>query len=298
MLVNAGLFLLLALTWGSSFILMKRGLDAFDAVTLALLRISIATLFIMAIGFRRFVRLKSKDVRFILLVGFLGNGLPYLFFAIALAHIDSSIGGITNSLTPLFTLVVGAVMFRTPLRPLQIFGVILGLLGAVYLINPSGNAALDDNWPYALLTVLAAFLYAVSISTIKAKLQHLDSISITLFSISSVGIPAILALFLFTDFTQVLTTHELALPSLGYITILGIAGTGLAIILFNYLIKMASAMYAASITYFVPIVALGWGALDNEPITFNHLFGILAILGGIYLVNFAKIRATRRQPLN
>lgn len=285
---NAAIFVLLALTWGSSFILMKKGLIAFDAIQLALLRLAFAMLFITSIGWNKWKFFKKKDLPAILMVGFFGNGIPYLLFAWALQYIDSSIGGITNSLTPLFTLIVGAIAFKRWIRPIQIIGVALGLLGAIYLINPSGNEAMDANWPYALLTVLASFFYSISINTVNAKLSHLDSISITLFAITIVGLPSTIALFLFTDFVGVLQTDSYALASMGYISILGLLGTGLAILLFNYLIKKASPMYAASITYLVPAVALGWGALDGEPITWNHLVGFAAILSGIYLVNAGK----------
>ncbi|NVK27131.1 MAG: DMT family transporter [Flavobacteriia bacterium] len=293
-LINAGIFLLLALTWGSSFILMKKGLVAFDGVQVALLRIVYASLFILAIGWRRLNRFQKKDTAPILLVGFFGNGIPYVFFAWALMHIDSSIAGITNSLTPLFTLIVGAVVFRTRIRVLQVLGIIIGLTGALYMLNPSENVALGDNWPYALLTVAASFMYSIGINTISAKLQHLDSITITLLALVTVGIPAVFGLLLFTDFVHIVTTNPDALASLGYIAILGVMGTGVAIILFNYLIKKASALYAVSITYLVPIVALGWGFVDGEIVTPAHLIGIAAILTGVYLVNVNKMKKATR----
>lgn len=284
-IINGSIFLLLALTWGSSFILMKLGLRSFNGVEVALLRISLATCFITIVGWRSYRLLKWKDLPAILLVGYFGNGIPYVLFAWALMKVDSSIIGITNSLTPLFTLLVGVLLYKNRMRPLQIIGVLLGLFGAIYLINPGNNAALGDNWIYALLGILASFMYSIGINTISAKLQHLDSISITTFALSIVGIPAAIGLLLFTDFLQIMQTDELAWQSVGYISILGLMGTGLAIVLFNYLIKNASPLFAVSITYLVPIVAIGWGALDNEPITANHAVGIVSILIGVFLIN-------------
>lgn len=264
---------------------MKLGLRSFNGVEVALLRISLATCFITIVGWRSYRLLKWKDLPAILLVGYFGNGIPYVLFAWALMKVDSSIIGITNSLTPLFTLLVGVLLYKNRMRPLQIIGVLLGLLGAIYLINPGNNAALGDNWMYALLGILASFMYSIGINTISAKLQHLDSISITTFALSIVGIPAAIGLLLFTDFLQIMQTDELAWQSVGYISILGLMGTGLAIVLFNYLIKNASPLFAVSITYLVPIVAIGWGALDNEPITANHAVGIVSILIGVFLIN-------------
>lgn len=267
---------------------MKLGLRSFNGVEVALLRISLATCFITIVGWRSYRLLKWKDLPAILLVGYFGNGIPYVLFAWALMKVDSSIIGITNSLTPLFTLLVGVLLYKNRMRPLQIIGVLLGLFGAIYLINPGNNAALGDNWIYALLGILASFMYSIGINTISAKLQHLDSISITTFALSIVGIPAAIGLLLFTDFLQIMQTDELAWQSVGYISILGLMGTGLAIVLFNYLIKNASPLFAVSITYLVPIVAIGWGALDNEPITANHAVGIASILIGVFLINKKK----------
>ncbi len=229
------------------------------------------------------------------MVGLLGNGLPYILFAWGLTHIDSSIGGITNSLTPLFTLIVGATIFKvSTIRPLQLIGIAMGIFGAYYMLDPANNAALGENWPYALLTVAASMMYAFGVNTISAKLQHLDSITITLLALFIVGVPAVISLFLFTDFTQIVQQDPNALASLGYISILGIMGTGFAIILFNYLIKNASTLYAVSITYAVPIVALGWGVLDGEQLTIAHIIGIVAILSGVYLVNYKKMKKATR----
>ncbi len=288
---NALIFVLLALTWGSSFILMKKGLIVFDGVQVALLRVVFATLFILSFGWRKLKNFQKKDLPALSIVALFGNGIPYILFAWALMYIDSSIGGITNSLTPLFTLIVGSIIFKTRVRFLQILGIALGLFGAIYMINPGENAALGDNWPYALLPIAAAVMYGVGINTINAKLQHLDSISITLLALVIAGIPAIIALFTLTDFVHLVTSDERALMSMGYILILGVMGTGLAIILFNYLIKKSSALYAASITYLVPMVALAWGVADGELLTSAHLIGMVSILSGIYLVNAHKKKA-------
>lgn len=295
-LINAGIFVLLALTWGSSFILMKKALISFDGVQVALLRVTFAMLFILSIGWKRLSRFRRKDLPAILLVGFFGNGFPYVLFAWALMHIDSSIGGITNSLTPLFTLVVGSILFRQRIRLLQFIGIIIGILGAYYLLNPANNTTLGENWPYAMLTVLASFMYSIGINTINSRLQHLDSITITMLALTVVGIPAVIGLFAFTDFTTIVAEDSNVVSSLGYVLILGVMGTGFAIILFNYLIKKASALYAVSITYLVPVVAILWGVADGEIITTNHIFGILAILSGIYLVNANK-KVPRKIPV-
>lgn len=289
-IINAGIFVLLALTWGSSFILMKFGLKSFNGVEVALMRISFAMLFILMIGYKSFKKLRKKDLPAIVLVGFFGNGIPYALFAWAIMHIPSSVAGIMNSLTPLFTLIVGVILYKNPIRKFQVIGVLLGLFGAVYLIQSSNSQAIGGDAIYAILPIIASMMYAIGVNTISAKLQHLDSVTITTFALTVVGIPALISIFLFTDIVETLQTDPIAMASTGYIAILGLMGTGIAIILFNYLIKNASTLYAVSITYAVPIIAVGMGALDDEPITWSHLIGIVTILIGVFLINFKKYK--------
>lgn len=279
------LFVLLTLVWGSSFILMKKGLVTFSGTQIGALRIVFATLFTSLIGYKHFKTFKRADLGPLMVVGLFGNAIPYMLFPIAVSHIDSSIVGITNSLTPLFTILIGIWMFKSPIKPIQFLGVLIGFAGAFFLIQPKGDVDWSATWPYAAISILATLCYGISINTIKAKLSHLNSVAITLHSLLIAAVPCVIYLTLDPHFGEALQ-RETALQSLGFISILGIVGSSLAIIAFNYLIKTASSIFAASITYMVPIVAMGWGALDGELIDARHFIGIIAILIGVYLVNY------------
>lgn len=267
---------------------MKFGLKSFNGLEVALMRVCFAMFFTALIGWKSFKKFRRKDLPAIITVGLFGNGLPYIFFAWSIMFIPSSVAGIMNSLTPLFTMVVGIALYKSPIKFLQILGVLMGLFGAVYLIQSNGVSTSQGDMRYAILPILASFMYAISVNTISAKLQHLDSVSITTLALAIVGIPSLIGLVFFTDVVSTFSIDERAISSAGYIAILGVMGTGIAIILFNYLIKKASPLYAVSITYVVPIIAVGMGALDDEPITPEHFIGILSILIGVFLINLKR----------
>lgn len=280
------IFVGLALVWGSSFILMKRGLESYHFFEVGSLRLAFAFWFTAAIGYKKFKLFKLKDLWPLFIVGMLGNGIPYMLFPIALSEIDSSVIGVVNSLVPLFTLVIGMVFFKSGVKRLQVIGIIIGFTGAYVLINPHGQG-LGDRWYYVFFGIAASLCYALSINTISTKLKHLDSMSITLLSLMFVGIPATLFLLLYgTPAKAMESTADLV--NMGYILLLGVFGTSIAVILFNYLIKISSPIFSASVTYFIPIVAISWGWFDGEAIGLSTFAGVILILLGVYLVNKKK----------
>ncbi len=285
------LFILLALTWGSSFILMKRGLASFDYLQIGLLRIAMAFWFMSFIGIKHLKKISKQNWKPLLVIGIFGNGIPYLLFPLAVTKLDSSLVGILNAMVPVFTLIIGLIWFKIKVKWLATLGVTLGFIGAIVLLLP--EVQLDSSkLAYGIYPILATICYAISINTINSKLTNLGPMPITLISLCFVGIPATIALF-GTDFVHIMRTDPLAWESFGYIAILGLVGSSLAILLFNYLIKKTTSLFAASVTYAIPIVALAWGVFDGEKVGLNHLFGMLAILLGVYLVNMKGSPAER-----
>lgn len=288
-LISWSIFVLLALTWGSSFILMKYGLQSFDYGQIGMLRIALAFWFTALISVRSFKRLNRQNWFPLMVVGLLGNGIPYVLFPLAITELDSSIVGILNSMVPLFTLLIGVIWFRTKVGLPSVFGIVLGLAGAIWLLLPDMKFDVHKI-SYGLYPVIATICYAISINTIHKKLTDLDSMSITLLSLMFVGIPATIYMA-FTNFGEVMQTDPKAWTSFGYVALLGIVGSSLAIAAFNYLIKETSSLFAASVTYLIPVVALLWGVADGESVGPESFGGMLAILIGVYLVN-------RRRRLN
>ena len=277
----------LVLTWGSSFILIKQGLEGFsyDSRIVGSLRIVISFLVLLPLALMRLKRVKRKQWGVLAIVGIISNAAPAFLFARAQTGIDSNMAGILNSLTTLFTLMIGLAFFHLKPKWFNIIGVFTGLAGAAGLIYFSGNGGFAFNFSYAVYVLIATIFYAASVNIIKTYLVELDAVSITAISFLIIGMPVCIYLLFFTDFLQQLAHSQEAWSGLGYISILAVVGTALALIFFNMLIKMTSALFAASVTYMIPIVAIGWGILDGEQFDWDYLIWIMMILGGVYLVN-------------
>jgi len=286
--LNWVIFIALALTWGSSFILMKRGLDAFSSSQVAALRISMAFLFLLPLGIKHYSKELWSNWKAAAGMGFLGNLIPAFLFTKAETLISSALTGMLNSLTPVFTLITGLLIFRVRVTGLQIIGIFIGLIATIGLLLLGGDKQSNAN---ALLggglVILATVGYGFSVNIIKSKLSHLNAISITLLALSIVGPLAIVYLFS-TDFVHVLRTHPLAMHSLGFVAILAIFGTALSVIVYNILIREAGTLFAASVTYAIPIVAMLWGMFDGEQVTWYHALCILGILSGVWMINKSK----------
>ncbi|MBP6871324.1 MAG: DMT family transporter [Bacteroidales bacterium] len=292
-LTNSSLFpwvilVILAVIWGSSFILIKKGLNYFTSVEVGALRISIAFLFLLPFVFKRIRRLSRREWKFLILNGMIGSGFPAFLFAKAQTGIDSSLAGILNSLTPLFTLIVSLSFFSLKIKWFNILGVIIGLIGAIGLISISGGKSFDFNFGYAVYIIFATICYATNVNIVKYKLKDTDALTITVFSFFTIGIPILLYLLLFTGFINKMTTIPTSWEGLGYIGILAVVGTGMALIAFNKLVKIASPVFAASVTYLIPVVAVSWGMIDGEKITILAFFWMMVILLGVFLVNKKK----------
>lgn len=288
-LLHWAILLVLVFTWGSSFILMKRGLVAFPSMQVGALRIT--TVFFSIVPF---VIHKIKDIpkdkwKYLLIVGLAGNGAPAFLFAYAQTAIDSYLAGILNSLTPLFTLLLGVLFFRVKSTLMKVLGVFIGLGGAIGLISVSGDNTFNFNMGYGIFIVIATICYAINVNVIKTYLNDLKAVHITGFSYIFTGIPCVIFLFL-TDFPERIVAQEYGMESFLYILILGVFGTAVALTLFNYLIKLTSALFASSVTYMIPIVAVLWGVFDGEEFKISYFAWIALILIGVYMVNRKKYR--------
>ena len=286
------LFIGLAIIWGSSFILMKRGLQSFSYTQVGTLRVSIAALFMAVIGFRHFKHFRKKDLISLTIVGFLGNAIPYVLFPLAVNHLDSGVVGIINSLVPLFTVLIGGWFFGQKATDTQWQGVAVGLLGAVILILPmnsilQGGFSIEGELGYGLFGVLATMMYGTSVNTLKSKLPHLKALTVTTLSLATAA-PFTIVFSLASGVHEVFLNDPQAWPNFGFIAILGVIGSGIAVIMFNYLIQITTALFSSSVTYAIPVVAVLWGLWDGEQIIWNHLLGLGVIITGIYLVNKKK----------
>lgn len=275
------LLFVLALIWGSSFILIKRGLVGLTPYQLGSLRIIFATIFLLIIGFKSIATIPHGKWKYIALTAFIGTFMPVYLFAIAETEISSSITAVLNSLTPLGALVIGLLAFGLQVERRQIFGVIIGLIGSILLIANGASNNPEQNYWYTLLVVFAAFCYSLNVNLIKKYLSDVKPLAITAGNFIVLLIPALVVLFS-NDFVSVVGKSEVQNAML-YIAVLGIIGTGIANIIYFRLIQMSSPIFASSVTYMIPVVAFFWGILDHELFSPMQYVGAVIIFVGIYL---------------
>lgn len=287
------LLLVLASIWGTSFILMKKGLVVFSALELGAARVSVAALLLLPFALKHLPRVDRSRFRWLLLSGVVGTLVPAFLFAYAETRLASGLAGVLNALTAVFTLVVGAVLFRQQLTGLRVLGIALGLVGTVVLmlLGGSGGDATptgESNAWYGLYIVLATLGYGVSVNVIKHHLHGIPAVAVTGLLLLFIGGPALAFLLLGTGFLHKLQHVPGAWTAFGYIALLATMSTAVAMVLFNKLIQQSTALFASSNTYLVPVVALGWGLLDGEQFNLWHLLGMVIILVSVAIIHRAR----------
>lgn len=271
----------LGCVWGSSFILMQLGLQGVNSIQLGSLRILFAALFLMIVGFKQIAKIPLYKWKYIALTSLFGTFVPAYLFAIALSKIDGSVSAILNSLTPLNTLLVGLFFFGLDVQRRQIFGVIIGFIGCVLLVLFGDGENTTENYYYAILIVIASIFYGINVNLIKKYLSDLKPLAISTGNFVVMFVPALLVLY-FSGFFDIVHQEKVQ-TSLGFIVILGIVGTGFSNILFFKLIQLSSPVFASSVTYIIPVVAIMLGYLFmNETLSIVQVIGALVVLVGVY----------------
>ena len=277
----------LAIIWGSSFILIKKSLIGLTPIQLGALRTFIAGIFVLLIGSSSLKKIKKFQWKYIIVSSLLGTLFPAFFFAFAITGIDSSVASILNSLTSLNALIVGTLFFGVVFKRVQLFGVLIGLAGTIILIMESSSLNPNQNYWYAVFVLTASLGYAFNVNIIKKYLSDIPAMSITAGHFILLIFPVLLILIFSGFFTSVEFTPQTN-SSLIYLIILSVVGTGLAKIMFNKLIQISSPVFSTSVAYLIPVVAIIWGFVDGEKVSYLQLLAGIIILAGIYIVNRVK----------
>ncbi|MBM3168892.1 MAG: DMT family transporter [Algoriphagus sp.] len=287
-LLNWVLLLVLTVIWGSSFILIKRGLEVFTPGEVGAYRMVAAASLLLPLSLPRIRQLSKTQVIHLLITGLLGSFIPAFLFPIAQTQLSSSLTGVLNALTPLFVVLVGALFFNTSITKKNGLGLAIAFVGVLVLVTfKEGGSweSLTDINAYALFVIAACICYSINLHFIKARFTQLKSIEISSISLLLILPLALVYLLAGTEFSSKLSTQPQAWEALGYVTILGMVGTATALILFNIMIKSASPFFASLVTYTIPIVAILWGVLDGEVLLFGHYLGIAAVILGVWIGN-------------
>ena len=279
--------ILLSLVWGSSYILIKKALLGFQPIPLGALRITTSSILLLMVGFSSLKKIKKHQWKYIFYTAFLGTFFPVFLFSFAVQEIDSSITSMLNSFTPFNTFIIGIMVFSFGFKKKQFIGILLGLIGTSILILKGAEMNPNQNYWFSLLAILATFGYAMNVNIVKKYLSDLDALAIITGNFLMMLIPAILVLF-YSGFFSEFKGDELQIDSLLYVVILAVFGTGVAKVLYTKLVQISTPVFASSVTYLMPLVAILWGSLDGEKLSILQLFAGLLIMAGVYLVNRAK----------
>ena len=271
----------LSIVWGSSFILIKYCLEYFTPIQVGALRVLISSVAFLPICIIRWKRIDWSYWPFYLIVGLCGSGIPSFLFPLAQQELESSIAGILNSLTPLFTLIIGILFFATKLNKWKTLGVFIGLLGATILTVWGQELSIDSKIIYGLYIVAATLCYGISVNVVKGKVDHINATLLSSLAFSFL-IPFAIVMLYVSDATSAVVQTG-AWKGIAYVSILSLVGTFLSSILFYKMVQRTNAVFGSSVTYLIPVVSLMWGVADGESFTIFHVLGMVFILAGVYL---------------
>jgi drug/metabolite transporter (DMT)-like permease len=267
---------------------MKEGLKAFSPNQVASLRMLSAGMVLLPFAFKALKQIPREKMGLVIFSGILGNFIPAFLFCIAETQIDSSLAGILNSLTPMFTIIVGVLFFKVQTSFIKIIGIIIGFIGLSFLLAAGKDVSLH-NLSYASLVLLATLFYGINVNLVGRYMQNLGSLNIASIAFAFLIIPSLLVLF-FTGYFSKNFSDPLVLKSLLASSLLGIVGTSIATILFYFLVKRAGILFGSLVTYGIPVVAVVWGLLDGEKLNFIQVLCLALILFGVYIVNRGNLK--------
>jgi len=282
-LINWGLFSILSLIWGSSFILMKEGMKTLTPYHVASIRILSAGLVLIPFAYKAVKAIPKEKMLLVILSGLLGSFFPAYLFCIAETKIDSSLAGILNALTPLFTILIGISFFQLKASTQKIIGVLIGFAGLCLLISPKGNFGFEQ-FTYTLFVLLATVFYGINVNMVGRHMHGIGSLNIAAVAFVFLVIPTIIILY-FTGYFALPLTQGAVIRSTLASFVLGVGGTAIASILFYMLVKRAGTLFASMVTYGIPFIAVLWGVIGGETVTWMQMGCLAIILAGVYLVN-------------
>lgn len=278
------LLVFISLIWGSSFILMKKGLTVYSPLEVASLRVFWAMIAMLPFLLSYNLKVSKSDLKYIAVIAFLGTGIPAILFATAQTKIPSALSGSLNALVPVFVFLWGVIAFGISFKWNKVIGLLTGIAGAFLLVSQTSSGSMDESHlGYAMLILLAGNCYALSANTLKNHCTHIHPIRLNLIAFTML-LPFAIVFLLWNGTFSTLQVEENWLPFF-YLALLGVLATAIANIIFFRITQRTSALFSSTTTYIIPIVALGWGLLDGEKISSGHILGLILIVSGVYIIN-------------
>jgi drug/metabolite transporter (DMT)-like permease len=276
--------LILSLIWGSSFILIDLAIEGLDSIQVGALRIVFTSLFLFSVGLKKVKLIKRSQWKWIFWTAMAGSLFPVFLFAIAQEQLDSSVAGMLNSMVPLNTVVFGTFFFGIVVSKRQVLGVFIGLIGTLVLIIAGADFNPSQNYWFSAFVFLATIGYGLNVNIIKKYLNDLNALAIVTGNFVIIVIPALLIL-VYTGFFSDIMQNEAMQIGMGYVIILSLFGTAIAKVIYSRLVQISSPIFASSVTYTMPVVAIFLGLFFGEHLSVYQIIGGVIILFGVYLGN-------------
>ena len=278
---------ILSLIWGTSYILMKKGLESFSPIQVGSLRIVITFICLLPVAIKHIRLLNRSNIFSLIIIGMFGSVIPSFLFPLAETRISSSLAGMLNTLSPVFTLLFGITIYNRKAIKTQIAGVFLGLVGATGLLY-------SDSFTFnvfGLFVVLATRISGISSNEV-SKIKAMNGIRITALSFF-VTSPVSITYLAFSDLSVPFHTINWV-RNLCCIGILAVFGSAIALAIYYLLIRDTSPVFASSVTYFIPIVATLWGLADHEHFSSSMIISVVFIFAGVFIINKPDVFKKRR----
>ena len=192
-----------------------------------------------------------------------------------------------NSCTPIFAILIGAFVFKDRLSSIQVTGILIGTVGVISLMLAGQNLSISGDWTHIFAIVVATICYAISLNTIRHTLSHLKSFQIASLAFFVTLLPSAIIAFQ-QDIIGTYQSTEGAIDGLIAVVILSVVGTAFALIVFNRLIAMSSVVFASSVTYLIPIVAVIIGLSFGEEINTWQIASMAVVISGVFIANLRK----------
>ncbi|MBA5247040.1 DMT family transporter [Marnyiella aurantia] len=283
------LLVLLTIIWGSSFILIKKSLEHYGPFQVGALRVLIAGILLAPVAIINISKFPRKRLKWLIVAAVAGNFVPMFLFPLAETEVSSSIAGIVNSMMPIFVILIGALFWKFKTTGRQMIGVAISFSGACLLMLSGAEGDSLKIVPILWL-LLATLLYAVSITTVKSKLADVPAKILSAFVFFFILFLPSLITLAFTGFFQNFEGTKGEFIGLGYVSLLSIFGTGLAMMLNYRLLSISTPLFASTVTLLMPIVAVIWGVLDGESLTGLQFAGGFIIIGGLLFLRAKNIK--------
>lgn len=280
--VKWGLFILLSFIWGSSFLLMLIGLEKLNPWQVAAMRLFAAGIIMIPFAKGVLKKIPKELSWYVILSGFLGSFFPAFLFCLAETKLDSSFTGTLNSLTPIFVLLTGTLFFSLKVNVQQVAGILISFSGSILLFIAKGGKTGD--LLYIGFVVLATCFYGLNVNMVGKKLRTVSSFDIGVLAFSFLAIPSLIILLAFGTHRLDFSNSSI-LRSVGASALLGVMGTTAASVLFYVLLKRAGGVFASTVTYGIPFIAILWGWVYHERVTPGVVLSLLVILTGIFIAN-------------